>query len=399
MKLTQLTKLTAMFALIGIVPTYAASNDALLDLLVRKGVLTQDEATEVAAELKEENKGVTFSAKGNDTVKVRFKGRMHYQYDNLGMDANGEDLPSANHFYFRRLRMGAEATHESGIFAEMVLEMAEDDFGIDTAIAGYEFNDFFTGIIGYQKVPFGFEEMISSNSIKTVERSVANRFIVDDIDFAARHSGLHAEGNLGAGFSYAAAVVNGVQGEGSRLLGSAESSNDLAFFGSLRWEGSGLTLGVDGGHKSNAPVVRDDVTAFTGYAHYNIEGFDILGEYFHADMGEQEDFNGYALRLAYKIGKFEPVVRYSYAKTDRFVLDTDELVRRAPEGDLPGPADNLSNVRGTDNEIESYYAGLNYYWNKSVSLLLGYEIAEAENGDGTDQVEIDGFRARVKVLW
>lgn len=394
MKLTTRMQTVALSALFGASTALATSNDALLDLLVKKGVLTEAEATSVAAELKEENEGITFSAKGSDTVKVRFNGRLHYQYDSLDADYDGVDQASTNHFYFRRLRLGANATHESGIFAEMVFDMAEDDFAIDTAIAGYEFNDHLTGIIGYQKVPFGFEEMTSSNSIKTIERSAANRFLVDDLDFAARHSGLHAEGKLGAGFSYGAAVVNGVQGEGSKLMGETNASNDLGVFGSIRWEGNGLTLGVDAGHKSNQELVDDsgsyqDVTAFTAYAHYNISGFDVSGEYFHADLDDLEDFNGYALRLAYQIEKFEPVVRYSYGKADIFEIDVDELIRRAPKGGKPV---------GGDNEIESYYVGLNYYYNKAVSLMLGYEIADAEDDTGYE-VDVDGFRARVKVLW
>jgi len=396
MKLNKITQLTALSVTLLGSASYAASNDALLDLLVKKGVLSETEATSVAAELKEENKGITFSAKGKETVKVRFNGRLHYQYDSLDADYNGAEQASTNHFYFRRLRLGAKATHASGLFAEMVFDMAEDNFNIDTAVAGYQFNDYFTGSIGYQKVPFGFEEMTSSNSIKTIERSVANRFLVDDIDFAARHSGLHAEGNLGGGFSYAAAIVNGVQGEGSRLLGATNASNDLAVFGSVRWEGNGLTLGVDAGHKSNSPVILDDVTAYTGYAHYNYEGFDILGEYFGADMGAQEDFNGYALRLAYKMGKFEPVVRYSYAKADVFQIDVDELVRRGPPPAAAGPGNRNPNTG--DNEIESYYVGLNYYYNKAVSLMLGYEVAEAEDNSGYE-VDVDGFRARIKILW
>lgn len=81
MKIYKLIQLTAIsVALIG-ATSFAASNDALLDLLVKKGVLTDTEATAVAAELKEENKGVTFSAKGKETVKLRFNGRMHFQYD------------------------------------------------------------------------------------------------------------------------------------------------------------------------------------------------------------------------------------------------------------------------------------------------------------------------------
>ena len=390
MKLNKLIRMTALSAaLVGSV-SYATSNDALLDLLVKKGVLTDAEATAVAAELKEENKGVTFSAKGKETVKLRFNGRMHFQYDSLDSEVNGRDVASTNHFYFRRLRLGVKATHENGLFAETVVDFAENDLSIDKAVAGYEFSDVFTGMVGYQKVPFGFQETTSSSKIKTIERSAANRFFADDIDFAGRHTGLHAKGDLDGGFSYAAAIVNGAQGEGSKLLGSAEASNDLAVFGRIQWSGDDLTLGVDAGNQSNNGVVGQDVTAFTAYANYKFEGFDILGEYFSADMDDQEDAEGYSLRVAYKFDKFEPVFRYSHLKNDTFVIDADELIRRAP-------SDGAS-ATGGDNEIDSYYFGLNYYYNKAVSLMGGYEMAETDSNTG-DEVEIDGLRARLQVLW
>jgi phosphate-selective porin len=398
MKLYKLIPLTAIsVALIG-ATSFAASNDALLDLLVKKGVLTDTEATAVAAELKEENKGITFSAKGKETVKLRFNGRMHFQYDSLDSEDNGRDVASTNHFYFRRLRLGAKATHENGLFAETVLDLARDgnnedpNYGvsIDKAIAGYEFSDVFTGMVGYQKVPFGFQETTSSSKIKTIERSAANRFFADDIDFAGRHTGLHAKGDLGGGFSYAAAIVNGAQGEGSRLLGTAQASNDLAVFGRVQWSGNDLTLGVDAGNQSNNAVVGQDVTAFTAYANYKFEGFDILGEYFNGDLDAAEDAAGYSLRVAYKFDKFEPVFRYSHLKNDTFVIDADELIRRAP-------SDGAS-ATGGDNEIDSYYFGLNYYYNKAVSLMVGYEMAETDSDTG-DEVELDGLRARLQILW
>ena len=396
MKLNKLTQLTAISAALVGSASFAASNDALLDLLVKKGVLTDTEATAVAAELKEENKGVTFSAKGKETIKLRFNGRMHYQYDSLSMDDNGTDLDSTNHFYFRRLRLGAKATHENGLFAETVVDFAENDLSIDKAIAGYEYNDALNFSIGYQKVPFGFQETTSSSKIKTIERSAATRFFADDIDFAGRHSGLHLKGDLGGGFSYAAALVNSTQGEGSKLMGSSNASNDLAYFGRLQWESNGLTVGLDAGHQSNNYVLDSnnltmpfDVTAYTGYVNYKFEGLDLLAEYFSGDLGEQDDVDGYALRAAYRIGKFEPVVRYSHVKADMFVIDTDELIRRAPSG---------GTVSGGDNEIDSYYFGLNYYHNKAVSFMVGYEIADTDS-DTSDEVEVDGFRARVQVLW
>ena len=393
MKIQKLTQFAASAAVFCAATSYAVSNDALLDLLVEKGVLTDTEATSVAAELKEENKGVSFSTKGKETVKLRFNGRMHYQYDSLDMDDNGADQASTDHFYFRRLRLGAKATHENGLFAETVVDFAENDLSIDKAVAGYEFSDALTGSFGYQKVPFGFQETTSSSKIKTIERSAANRFFADDIDFAGRHSGLFAKGDLGGGLSYSAALVNSAQGEGSKLMGASNASNDLAYFGRLQWKNDGLTIGVDGGHQSNNYVVGItapfDVTAFTGYVNYKFEGLDLLGEYFSGDLGNQGDVDGYALRAAYKMGKFEPVVRYSHVKADTFEIDTDELIRRAPKG---------GTVTGGDNEIDSFYVGLNYYHNKAVSFMVGYEMAETDSDTG-DEVDVDGVRARVQILW
>jgi phosphate-selective porin len=401
MKIQKLTQFAATAAVFCAATSYAVSNDALLDLLVEKGVLTDTEATSVAAELKEENKGVSFSSKGKETVKLRFNGRLQFQYDALDAENQVGDKPSTNHFYFRRLRFGAKATHENGLYAETVFDFAGDDLSINKALAGYEYSDALNASFGYNKVPFGFQETTSSSKIKTIERSAANRFFADDIDFSGKHAGLFAKGDLGGGLSYSAALVNSAQGEGSKLMGASNASNDLAYFGRLQWKNDGLTIGVDGGHQSNNYVksLNDDkevdpdeppfdVTAFTGYVNYKFEGLDLLGEYFSGDLGNQGDVDGYALRAAYKMGKFEPVVRYSHVKADTFEIDTDELIRRAPS----------VNVDGADAEIDSYYVGVNYYHNKAVSLMLGYEIADAEDSAGNTN-DVDGLRARVQVLW
>ena len=50
----------------------------------------------------------------------------------------------------------------------------------------------------------------------------------------------------------------------------------------------------------------------------------------------------------------------------------------------------MASATGGDNEIDSYYFGLNYYYNKAVSLMGGYEMAETDSNTG-DEVEIDGL--------
>ena len=310
MKLHTLTKLSALSLSLFSASALTASEDALLDLLVKKGVLSSAEATEVAAELKDAS-GISFSAKGKETIKLRFNGRMHYQYDSLSAEDNGEDVPSTNHFYFRRLRVGFKATHKNGLYADTVLNFA-GDFSLVTGIAGYKYSDALNVGLGFKKVPFGFQETTSSSKIKTIERSATNRFFADDIDFSSNHTGVHLKGKLGGGFSYAAAVVNGFQGEGSKLGGSSNAHNDLAAYGRLQYKtDAGLLVGVDAGQNSNnTKVGGNDVTAYTAYANYKVGGLDLLGEYFNGDLGDEGDADGYAIRVAYKNGKFEPVFRY-----------------------------------------------------------------------------------------
>jgi phosphate-selective porin OprO/OprP len=397
------SQIAAMSALIGASSAFAASNDALLDLLVKKGVLTQSEASAVAAELKEEEKGVSFSAKGKETVKLRFNGRMQFQYDQLDGDYGPYgDQPFTNHFYFRRLFLGAKASLENGMYAETVLDFAGDDapeLAFEKAIFGYEISDALDVTLGYQKVPFGFEETSSSSKLPTVERSAVNRFFADDIDFSSRHTGIHLSGDLHGGFSYAVAGVNAAQGEGSKLLETSNGSNDLALFGRVQWSGEGLTVGVDGGAQPNNDVVGNDVTAFTGYVNYKLDGLNLLGEYFTADMDNAEDVSGFALRASYRLDKIEPVVRYSHVNTDAFVIDMPELIRRGPENtdETIGGTDDDTIISG-DNEIDSFYVGLNYYYSPAVTFMAGYEMAEGEAENG-DDYEIDGLRARVQLLW
>ena len=129
--------------------SYASSNDALLELLVKKGVLTDQEAGAVREELRDE-KTFVVKAKGEETAELVFSGRLQGQFDGLAMADNGSDLPSTSHFYFRRLFFGAKAKLQNGIFAETIFDFARNGDGGDYAVSfeeaymGYKFNEGFT---------------------------------------------------------------------------------------------------------------------------------------------------------------------------------------------------------------------------------------------------------------
>lgn len=370
-----------------------ASDKALVDTLVSGGYLTEEQADRILSK-----EAASFSSKGKETKKVRFNGRLHYQYDALNSEANDGDEGSTNHFYFRRLRMGAKASLSDNWYAETVLEFAGDEnpeIGLDKAYIGYKASSAADFALGFKKVPFGYEETESSAKIPVIERSAATRFFSDDIDFGVRHSGIFVKGKLDGGFKYAASFTNAIQGEGSRLGGTSSASTNFMAVGSVRWSGKlsddvKLTIGVDGGYQSENNVVDDQVTAFATYAALEAYGAKLVAEYIKGSYDEAgADPFGYHVTLSYRAGSWEPVVRYTYVDADGSStgIDEDELIRRAPSG-----------VTASDEELSAVYLGVNYHFNKAVKFMLGYEMAETE-GTGGEEVEIDGVRARVQLLW
>ena len=223
--------------------------------------------------------------------------------------------------------------------------------------------------------------------------------------------GLHAKGKLDNGLSYAWAIVNSAQGEGSRLKGASNTINEIATYARLQYKEDNTTIGIDYGNqptntvtslitdsngkikgvdygKKSAVIKSNDVSAYTAYLYHKADNFDILGEYFEGDLGSAGDTDGYSIRLSQKNGKWEPVLRYSVVNSD-FSVDGDELIRRAPLG---------GEIKGNGSKIESRYVGLNYYYSKAVTFMGGYEIAELFDNDDK-KYHIDGLRARVQVLW
>jgi len=401
MKLKTLTQLTALSAALLGSTSFAASNDALLDLLVAKGVLTESEASAVAAELKAEQP--TFvTAKGKAVTDIKLTGRLHAQYDNISNDV-GES--SQNGFYFRRLYLGAEAKFTNNWHAALIANFGgeDGDAAIDKAIIGWEYDPMAEFGVGYQKVPFGLYETTSSSRIKTVERSIANRYFAesDGLGFSARHTGFFVEGDLGGGFSYAAAGVSNTAGN-DRTDRLRKDENGLAFFGRLQWESEEtdagqFLFGVDLGQKDGGSTIgggKGDLFAYGFHANYSVGDFNLSGEILGTTVedvaGEDQDIFGFTVIPSYKINdKWEIVGAYSMIDTDNAdLLNADDLVRR-------------SNIdKGfAYNEGESFYVGFNYYIiGNDLKLSGGYENATFDSTSG-DEVEIDAFRLRLQALF
>ena len=374
----------------------SAINPDLLELLVTNGQISQAQADSLI------DKSANFTAKGKNTQKVRFNGRMQFQYDNFNAE-QGNSTEGTNQFYFRRLFLGAKASLTDDFYGVTVLDFAGDadpEIAFDAAYIGYKGIKPFKIEFGFKKVPFGYEETYSSSKTVAIERSVVNRFFADDLNFSARHMGIHLSGDLGAGFSGALAIGNVSQNAGSK-----QGNQNMTYFGRLRWENdlsqkATLLLGVDYGFSSENDEATDsdksEVTASTIYAVLNTGTITATAEYFTSEAkdlvaSENGKPKGYALGLSGKLNSFEPVIRYSVIEGDGIELDIDDLVRRAADA---------TQSEDADGELSSTYFGLNYYFSKSVKAMFGYEMAEFEPAaDNGVTLDISGFRSRLQLLW
>ncbi len=188
-------------------PVYANDSKALLDLMLKKGVITQKdydeflEATKEAAENKafkdqridqDVSKAVKFlqknapngfvrpSGAGLETADGNFilnlTGRLHFDTRTIGGD-HGEytDRDSgslSDRFSVRRARLGASGTINKNINYEVVTNLVGSNANLlDTAWANYTPQPEAQIRVGRFKQPYGLETLVSSNNISFMERS------------------------------------------------------------------------------------------------------------------------------------------------------------------------------------------------------------------------------------
>ena len=355
--------------------------------------------------------------KSKKVTELKFSGRIQGQYDGIQTDDSSKD--NRNHFYFRRLFLGGHAKLGDNWGGDVVIDFAAspneesgggdgDQVFIDGASAWYKTGDH-KFEIGQKKVPFGLEETTSSSKTKAIERSAVNRQFAEQLKFNARHTGLFAGGKFGEGYSYKAAVVNSGQNhyskEGSLKGGEyGYEKNQLSYYGQLAYENYegdvtyklGAAAGVMALDNTKKATKPDDLTAYNLFATLGFGRFVLDAEYMTgtASMknGADHDHNGYSIQGSYALsnaplGSWELVYRYSTVENDNGFVSAKEIVRRANVGE--------SEV----DEVDQHYIGVNYLFNgHDAKLMVGYEMNElTENGLKVE--ELDGFRARVQILF
>jgi phosphate-selective porin OprO/OprP len=212
----------------------ADSTDDILNALIAKGVLTEEEGAllmkgregekEAASKKKESavsakfKDGLVFES-GDGTFKAQINGRVHEDYRSFDYNdgsrnaapgaAATNSIPNAggntvtDTFDLRRARLGFKVSYKEFYEGEVVADLTDSSSTIDVAnlnIAWWKPVQFKFGIF---KMPMNLEELTSSNNIDFMERSFVNQLA------PGKEVGASVHGVPFKGTTYALAVSNG----------------------------------------------------------------------------------------------------------------------------------------------------------------------------------------------
>ena len=266
------TKLLALAAGIFLpaLPILAQDSGPLLDALVRKGILTNQEAEDLRAELVRDNNTVPARAiaGGKSTDRISVGMRMQMQYASLDTDVKNAAVGpvATDHAFVRRAYFTLKAGVGGDWGATMTYDFASG--GYDDAFVEWRPTPDLAFNFGLRKVNVAYEERASSGDIRAIERSSVTRYFVESnngrrLGAASYRIGAFLDGkkelNQTIGLAYSAAVTAPERPEN---FTAASAAGDAATNRPALWGTFGVTGQLDrrrgGGLPSRSGRLRHD---------------------------------------------------------------------------------------------------------------------------------------------
>lgn len=406
--------LAAALALVCTAAAFAQDNSkALIDVLIQKGILNQDEAAKIQQDLTKSSSASEVSTSGSKFLqKLSFSGRFQIQYAGLGTQISGAaaNPASTSHFFMRRMYLGFKAEMGEGWTGNFNYDFAGSTY--DAAFINYKQSKDLSFDIGFRKVPFGLEEWYtSSGSLKAIERSPGTRYFVEGnngrrLGAGSYRIGLYLNGSDASGLFYNAAVTNPERNEDG-IAGVTSSgnntNNNLAYWGNVGFKGSSgkdlkyvlsASIGYLPDQGGKVLGAGDNLTVYNAFADFTNGPFDLQLEYFgssnrHGVSATQNaKSSAYSVQPAYMVSKkVELVARYSYVNSDGRGVNLGDGIRSAPGG-------------GTMNNMKEWFAGFNYYFRgNDVKWQLGYIYGESNDTvtGGAAKAKTQGIRSQMQL--
>jgi len=375
----------------------AQDSGALLNALVKKGILTDQDAEELRADLSKDSAASVIEtvSSGKSTSGLQFSGRLQMQYVNVAT-TDDNDTPAAtsgaglnynrlSRGFMRRFYVGVKGNLGANWSANFNYDFADGGSWDKATInwTGLLGSQPFSFDIGLRKVNFAYEETTSSGSLKAIERSGVTRYFVEDangrrLGAGSYRIGLFADYNPNAAAGKATGLFAGAaltNAERQSKVSEVSLQDNTVVFGSQPavWLNGGYSgkagsltyiVGASGGYLPRMGGLRGSNQAYTlgasitegdFYADITYGAFNFVADYLIAgvDKGNQNGttatISGFWVQPSYKISdKWEVVARYSLTSTDGRGVRVSDGVRSS-----------LANVSGKN--LNEYYIGANYY--------------------------------------
>lgn len=438
-------KITTLVAagLLTVAPAaLALDGKVVLDQLVKKGVVTPEEADAILQKDadKQKDKPAVPTAKMSDVKKLTIAGRAQVQYKYFDTDdhspGRSDPLPSQG-FELRRFNIDADAELAKDFTAFGSIESTVKADGSATNIfidkAGVSFSDRDAGkfTAGLQKNKFGLEEYTSASSLYAIERGVVSQFFAGDkpgtssLGLGGRKIGFFwetAADNKDGGLKLHAGVHNAIQCYGGTGAQTTLGTDTLSIATTLGADyvialnsSSKLQLGANYTYNPSNVNALANVTnatfntethALELIAKYTSGGLTLVADGYVASIengryargvttnAEGAMPTGFTLTAAYKVtDELEPVIALGYLNGDGRGFKSS-LVR-----------DSVA-ASGSYDQATSVYAGLNWYITpKSLKLSAGAEWASfggrenSSTASATNTADVVGGRVQIQALF
>lgn len=412
---SKLLSLAAALLCAGI--AFAQDSGPLIEALLRKGILTDQEAEDLRADLANDATAKLASTSLTPNLsKMTISGRFQAQFVSFDTDIKGTlaDPAYVNHAFLRRIYVGFKPVFSNGWSAFLNYDFAGSTF--DAAYIEKIFSPAMTVQAGFKKAPIGYEEyFISSGALKSIERSALTRFFVEGnngrrLGAGSYRQGVWVLGKDPSGFSWEFAVTNPEREESSAgTAGTGSAANNVfSYWANLNYQKAfaetqglfkvGTSYGYLPDQGSKTLGTGKDLAVWSIYADLRYRNFSVLGEYMGSDneqgVSATQDSSsaGYYLQGSYRHGALEPVVRYTFVDSDGRSIQTSDGIRSTPSG-------------GTMNELTEWFFGVNWYIigneaKHEVKLQAGYLFGETRDsilGVSGPKANTQGFRSQLQV--
>jgi hypothetical protein len=410
--------LTLAALLFGASFAIAQDNKALIDVLIQKGILNQEEAAKIQKDLAKNAAATEVSTSGSkNLVKLTLSGRFQAQFADLGTNISGAATEPAatQHFLMRRMYLGAKAEMGNGWSGNLNYDFANASF--DACFIQWKQSDLMVLDIGFRKAPIGLEEWdTSSGSLKAIERSPATRYFVESnngrrLGAGSYRTGVFLGGTDASGFFYNIAVTNPERDEFSSLNGNSDpgvqgsgsaANNNFAYWGNAGYKGKftggtyrfGASVGYLPDQGGLVLGKGNNLTVYSLYGVVTSGNFDLEGEYFDGNdkngVSAVQDAKPKAfwIQPSYKLtDNLEATVRYTEVYAGQRGVNLSDGIRSAPSG-------------GAMKHMNESYFGLTWFFRgNDTKLQVGYIHGESKDTvlGAPASAKTDGIRSQVQV--